>query len=391
MKVDEVNADLIDYSKRLTNRLRDETHRKENDLNNLKEIYAKKINDVKNEGKENYITTLSANDELLVSATKDYEGKLNNYKNNLSKTKEAIDLSENSLKNDYHQKIDDLTTKNNLSIQDKIQNAQIDQIDVSTKMNNSSKAITDKAMTERRNTESNAKIQADKLSREFNSKNSMEESNFRLKLDNDLRLHKEEVDLQQKDLNTLSLKQSEKSKHLLAEKTIVQTEELNFLNNHQKDILLQKQSDFKIRYEKMVKEHNELLTSLKSHFDIDVKKMVEQTSSKKKTLENKAEDSFYSVVTIDPKITEDKNELTVSLKVSEHEKENVHLSVQGRKVKMTLSRRFSDNYNDETGKTNRSTKNELFSKEFPSIDLLNPKLVDQKYEDGVLTYRIQKL
>ncbi len=391
MKVDDVNSDLIDYSKKLSNRLRDETNRKENDLNNMKENYARKNEDVKNEGKEKYINTLSENDGLLVLAATDYEKKLNNYKNNLNKTKESVEESEASLKNNLKQKTEELASENNLITREKIENAKTDQMDIGNQMKNNLKIISNKAMTQRRNTESEAKIQADTLSSEFDARNITEQNNFRLKLDNDLRLHNEEVNLQQKNLKTLSLKQSEKSKHIIAEKTIVQTEELNFLNKHQKDILLQKQNDFKIRYQKLVKEHDDILASLKTHFDLDVKKMVEQTASKKKTVNDKAEDPFYSVKTLSPKITNDKNEVMVSLKVSEHEKENVHLSVQGRGIKMTLTRKFTDGFKDEDGMINHSTKNELFSKEFPSIDLLNPKLVDQKYENGVLTYRIQKL
>lgn len=79
------------------------------------------------------------------------------------------------------------------------------------------------------------------------------------------------------------------------------------------------------------------------------------------------------------------------MNIPEHEKENVHLSVHGRGVKMTLTRKFTDTLEDKDGSVNRSTRNELYSKEFPSKDILNPKLVAQKYEDGVLTYRIQKL
>lgn len=391
MKVDDLNADLIDYSKRLNNRLRDDINRKENDIKKIKVSYEKKIEDVKDEGSKNYTKTLNKNDELLILAATDYEEKLNNYKNNLIKAKETIEQSETSLKQDHQEKVKDIKKNNDLIIEEKIFDTKINQENISNQMNNKIKSITDKAMDQRRQTELATKIQSDALSNEFNSKGLSEENNFRSKQRNDLVQHKEEVSLQQKDLNTLALKQFEKSKNLLSEKTIVQKEELNFLNNHQKDIMIQKQNDFKDHYKKMVKEHNEILSNLKTHFDSDVKKMVKQTSSQKQILEDKSEDSFYAVTTLEPNIIEDKKEILVSLKVPEHEKENVHLSVQGRGVKMTLSRKFTDSYKGEDGMTNRSTRNELFSKEFPSIDLLNPKLIDQKYENGILTYRIQKL
>ena len=106
---------------------------------------------------------------------------------------------------------------------------------------------------------------------------------------------------------------------------------------------------------------------------------------------NKSDDQFYRIETLTPTVVENEKEYQVSLKVPEHEKENVHLSAHGRGVKMTLTRKFSDSIDQEDGSTSRSTRTELFSKEFPSKDILNPKVVSQKYEDGVLTYKISKL
>jgi HSP20 family molecular chaperone IbpA len=155
--------------------------------------------------------------------------------------------------------------------------------------------------------------------------------------------------------------------------------------------LAQKQSDFKIRYENLVKEHDTLLTQLKGHFDADVKKMAMESAVQKKAIPNKSDDSFYRVETLNPTMVENEKEYLVSLNVPEHEKENVHLTVHGRGVKMTLSRKFADTIEATDGSTNKSSRTELFSKEFPCKDILDSKQVAQNYEDGVLNFRVKKL
>jgi HSP20 family molecular chaperone IbpA len=77
--------------------------------------------------------------------------------------------------------------------------------------------------------------------------------------------------------------------------------------------------------------------------------------------------------------------------VPAHEKENVHLVTNGRKIKITLNKRFEDLVEDKDGTVNRSSKTQLYSKEVMVKDLINPKNMQVKYEDGEITYKIAKL
>ncbi|MGZ3808808.1 MAG: Hsp20/alpha crystallin family protein, partial [Bacteriovorax sp.] len=244
---------------------------------------------------------------------------------------------------------------------------------------------------ERKHIETNARTEVNALADSYDQKGISEERDFRSRLENDLRAHEEQIKSQRSDLKKVIDTTTEQNNRLKAEKVQVQKEELSYLDNHQKDVLAQKNADFKVRYENMAREHERILSELKTHLDRDVKKMVEQTSSQKKIIEDRAQDSFYRVETLSPMITETPKDFTVSLRVPEHEKEKVHLSVHNRDVKMTLARKFTDILDDQDGSTNRSTRSELFSKEFSSKDILNPKEIVQKYENGVLTFRIQKL
>jgi HSP20 family molecular chaperone IbpA len=391
VKVNDNNSEILDYSKKLDSKLRDQTVKKETEIENLKKIYDKKIDATNIEGQDRYINSIKRNDDLLVGASKDYEDKLNNYKENLEKTQKSISQEENALRSDHSQKMESFKDQYLGNLHEQFRSANDNQEAVQQQTQNSLQAITDKARAEKNHLDSTARAEINALSSEYNQKGIATESEYRATLDNDIRSHQADINLQKTELKKVMDKNTEQNKRLEVEKSKVQTDEVTYLDNHQKDILNQKQSDFKIRYENLVKEHESLLTELKTHFAADVKKMVESTSGQKKIIANRADDQFYRVETLNPVITETEKEYQVSLAVPEHEKENVHLSVHGRGVKMTLTRKFTDSIEDKDGSTNKSTRNELFSKDFPSKDILNQKSVAQKYEDGVLTYKILKL
>ncbi|MDD4974803.1 MAG: Hsp20 family protein [Bacteriovorax sp.] len=391
MKVNDNNSEILDYSKKLDSKLRDQTVKKESEIENIKKIYEKKIDAAKIEGEDRYINSIKRNDDQLVGASKDYEDKLNNYKENLDKTQKSITQEENALRSDHSQKMESFKDQYLGNMREQFQSASDNQEALHQQNQNSMQTITDKARAEKNHLDNSARAEINALSSEYNQKGITTEREYRANLDNDLRTHQTDINLQKTELKKVMDKSTEQNKRLETEKLKVQTDELTYLDNHQKDILAQKQSDFKIRYENLVKEHDSLLTELKTHFEADVKKMVESSAGQKRIIANRVDDQFYRVETLNPTIAETEKEYQVSLAVPEHEKENVHLSVHGRSVKMTLTRKFTDSVEDKNGSTNRSTRNELFSKDFPSKDILNPKLVVQKYENGLLTYKIQKL
>lgn len=363
---------------------------KEAEIEHVKDIYDKRIEAAKTIGEEHYADALKKNDEREISANKDYEEKLNNYKKNLDNTQKSIAEEELALKNIHADKMKNTKEQYLGSIYDEYQKGKENQESTHEQVQNSVQMNADKARTERSRLEAKSRNELNFLAQDYNQKGVSEERNFRARLEADVLAHQEEVRIQKSELKKVMDKESEQNKRLEGEKVKSQKAELSYLDNHQKDVLAQKQADFKVRYENMVKEHDAVLTELKTHLDSDIKKMIEQSSTQKKTISSKSEDQFYRVETLNPNITETQKELVISLKVPEFEKENVHLSVHGREVKMTLSRKYAETLESEDGSTNKSSKNELFSKEFSSNDILNPKLISQKYENGLLSFKIQK-
>jgi len=391
MKVNENNSDLIDYSKRLDKKLINQTIKKENEIEIIKKFNEKQVDEVKNQGDVDYVNALKRNDDLLSGVSKDYEEKLNKYKNKLEEAQKNLSSEENVLREEHSEQMKNYKDQFQSSLRDRFQASDENQKAVLQQTKDSLNNISDNSHIEINRMETMAKAKANTLSQGYNKKEAMAESEFRDTTHNELQTHQADLLSQRIEFQKNLEVNSTKNKRLESEKIKAQTAELNYLDNHQKDMLEQKQAAFTARYQSLTKEHESLLSDLKTHFAADVKKMLEKNSAQKRVIANQNDDHFYRIETLNPTIVDSPKEFLVSLSVPEHEKENVHLSVHGRNVKMTLTRKYSEFMEAKDGTIDKSNRNELFSKEFPSKDLLNQKQVVQKYEDGVLSFKIQKL
>lgn len=381
------NEDLL---KRMNKSIEKKIAFKENEINQVNSLYDKKIEQAKITGEEDFVAGLDRNQQKIVGESNQFEEKIKGYQDRLKKARETVDLEETTLRSAHKTKVEDMKYQNEKNFQDQYANTVEATREIQDATQDSVKEVAAKARTERSLIESNANYQISALSTDLNAKSVNIEKDFRDKLDHDVKVHNVEVSRQRDELKNVMLVDNEKNKRLSAEKTRVNNEQLNYQDKHQQEILKQRDADFKVRYANIVKEHETVLNDISTRLNQDVKKMVEKTSAEKKIMGSRVEDPFYRVDTLNPKMAEDLKTVTVSLPVAEYEKENVHLSTQGRMVKITLSRKFTDNLPEEDGSLNRSTRSELFSKELKTTDILSPKGIVQNYADGMLTFKINK-
>lgn len=391
MKINDTDSSNYDYSKKLDSRLRNQNAAKEAEIEKTKEIYDKKIEAVKVDGKERYLDSLKNNDELLTSTAKEYENKINNYKEHLDKAQKNISKEELELKAGHEQKIHDSKQQHEINIHDQYKNALETEVNLHEELKNNVNLVSDKTKAEKKHLEKNARAELVAVANDYNQKGATDERQFRAKLEEDVRNHEDQIRFQKDELKSVMDKNVEENKQIVQAKTEAQNGQLKYLDDHQKDVLAQKQADFKIRYENMIKEHDIALAQIKSQLDFDMKKMIQESAIQKQMIANKKDDQFYRLESLNPIITDNANDLIVSLKVPEHEKENVHLSVHGRDLRMTLVRKYTEKLEEVDGSSDRTTKNELFSKEFNSKELLDQKNIVQKYENGLLSFKIKKL
>lgn len=379
-----------DLYKRMNKGIEKKIAAKEEEIKNIDALYDKKTAISRLQGEDEYQQSLERNSQRILSESNVFEDKIKSYQDKLKKVQDTVASEEVTLKTSGKQKMAELKGQMEESFLDQYATTQDNQRVISESTQASVKEIAARSKAEKLLMEGNAQYEINALSSEFNLKASDNEKNYRSKLDNDIRLHTSDINLQKEQLKKLMTMDAEKNKRLSNEQNRVNKDALDFQEKHQQDMLLQRDKDFKIRYENLVKEHDTVLKTLSDKFVTDARKLTESTASDKKIMGSRSEDPFYRVDTLNPKLKEELKFVTVTLPVAEYEKENVHLSTQGRTIKITLSRKYTDTLNAEDGTVNRSTKSELFSKELAATDLLSPKGVTQAYADGVLTFRINK-
>lgn len=377
-------------SKALDDKLRNISRSKEMEVERIKKIYDKKVEGAKAEGEDRYESAIKRNDDMIAGVGAEYEQKLQSYKESLEKTEKNIAQAEIAYKKDHAEKMKGLKEQFANNVEDEFFRANDNQRSIQAQMKSAVSSVQNKSRNEQKNLESNARAYINALGVDYSNKIKNEELEYRSRLETDKLTHEETLRNQQSELKNQLDKKMQQGKRLEMEKAQVQREELAYLENHHRDMLNQRTADFKVRYETLVKEHEAILNELQTNLDADMKKMIETTASQKKDVSAKLNDTFYRIETLNPSVLDAGKELIVSLKVPEYEKENVHLSAHGRNIKMTLNRRFTDTMEAGDGSINRSTRNELYSKEFATQDILNPKQIAQKYDKGVLTFRIAK-
>jgi HSP20 family molecular chaperone IbpA len=379
-----------DLYKRMNKSIERKIENKEQEIKNLDTLYDKKIEIARVEGEDQYIQTLDRNNQRMIGDSSVYEDKIKGYQDKLKQVQNTVAKEELNLKTSEKQKLTDLKAQLEENFEEQYSNTQENQRAIAESTQAAVKEITAKSKSEKTILEGNAQYEINALASGFNQKAADSEKDFRTKLDSDVRIHNAEVNTQKEELKKLMTMDMEKNKRLSNEQNRVNQDQLTYQENHQKDMLAQREKDFKVRYENMVKEHDTVLKSLSAKFEADSQRVTASTSTEKKILNDKSTDPFYRVDKLNPKLTEDLKTVTVSVPVAEYEKENIHLSTQGRSVKITLSRKYTDSLNAEDGSINRSTRSELFSKELNTVDLLSPKNITQNYSDGILTFKINK-
>lgn len=148
---------------------------------------------------------------------------------------------------------------------------------------------------------------------------------------------------------------------------------------------------FQRRFQDLQNEQRQLLTRTLEEFSKQINDVINDYSQTKKSIETKQHDSFYKLTKLEPLLSDHGDHYILTLEVPEHEKDNVILNAYNRNIKLSLTRSHSEVLrNEETNSVNRSKRSEVFIKEFPSEDILDPRGITQSYEEGLLHFKIMK-
>jgi len=391
MKIDssteEFNKKSLDN---LTHKQRHLVSQKEKELDELSKIYKQKeadlkfnnqveLIDLRNEHTQNKTDEMNRDTEFIGNYQKKLQDQKKFYENELN---ELNQLNKTETKNNHiihRMKLDENFIKN-----------RDDEIYLTEKMNTERKKLQNNTLSQIRDAQNDefATIQSIK----YNINKNIEENKLLASPTSSKGLSEQKDATRLKHEKQLDLNRQAKSQYIKeselknSHSTQLEQENQNFKNN-----LKTKQDIFLQRYKEVADTQNTYLDRIQHKFDDDLKKITESHALQKKIFDEKQNDNFYKVTKLEPKIQENEKNYTVSIKIPEHEKDQVQITAQERKVRLGHTRRFSDSTVGEDGSKSSSSRSETVSREFTVPHILDSRKITQKYEDGKIIFKIEKL
>lgn len=391
MKLNSETLQSKEYLQKLNSGLKDRIIQKEKEIEAINELYAKKSENQKQIHEDQFLSRVDEHQKKLATVAQDYEEKLSTYRDNLQKTQNKLSDEEQMLKSNNELLLHNAKINGEERFNDLYQALDENQKQMQFENNNKTKILQSQSKNEINRLSASAQYEVSKLEHAQNLDLSKRQNEYEIRTEGLVKDQQNQLRSQEDQFKEINRKQNQENQRIIDEKTRIYSDRITHLDKYHQNLMTQKEQDFKIKYQNIVQQHEEVLKDIQNKFSEEVRHLQNSTASEKENITNKNNDEFYRIKTINPKITDLGKEVLIELPVPPHEWENVHLSVQGRSLKMTVGRKYSDEATDDTGNRNKSSRSELFSREFKVADILNAKSLVQKYEDGLVKFKIAKL
>lgn len=185
-------------------------------------------------------------------------------------------------------------------------------------------------------------------------------------------------------LTTNTRQQQEMSKLTNGHNQFLEVRDTNFRKGIKEQDLM-----FEKKYSESLKIRNDDLKRLE---DLNSKVLVKMKTDLKETLETsvkRSDDPFYRFTQLNPTLKQFENHVEIKVKVPDHAKTEIQLTINDKEAILNFNRRYNDSRVEE-GVNNKLHKVESFTTRLLTNHHLDPKSVKSKYEDGVMTYTINR-
>jgi len=122
----------------------------------------------------------------------------------------------------------------------------------------------------------------------------------------------------------------------------------------------------------------------------EIRKVMDDFSTKKASIVSKMDDPFYRSTFLDPVVEDNDKAYLIKLPMPEHEKGLVQISGHDRKIKLTMAREFADKVVSPAGDEANSKRFETFSKELFVPQIIDARKVTREWKNGELVFTMPK-
>ena len=176
----------------------------------------------------------------------------------------------------------------------------------------------------------------------------------------------------------------------LNERDRINQENLKRLDDANKNKLQQADVTLQKKVKQVQKESEDAISTLSLKTQKEINNLKQNESKDKSIISNRANDPFYSITNLNPRITDNEKEYILKISVPEHEKDSVIVGADGRNLKISHSRRYSDAAKNEDGTLSKSSRSETVSQSIKLEDLVNPRKITQTYDGNEIIFKIPK-
>jgi HSP20 family molecular chaperone IbpA len=364
---------------------------KEKELIHSKEFYNNRTKEVKDQSELRLFEVRNEQDDKLLKESLDQQEKL-------EKVQEDLSLTNNRLtkeKSDLIQKQDLDKTTNTLAFKTKVEqtnaNSRDSLVEIMRQSKDEANFLKDSHNQNLSNIKRDTRNKSTNLSNSSGLKIQKQQKNQDIQISKQKTAQLTEIVQKEMDHRTKMDNQMHQNTRSFRDQKRMQQKEIQQNQAHHKQLLTQEVLSFKQKFKSLQDGHNKVLTEVQKRFSNEIDGISRSHLSKKKLEGTKGEDPFYHLKTIAPIVQNLPGEYHVSLKVPEHERENLFINADKRKIRITLTRNSANRLEGNDGTIDQSKRSELFIKSLNVPDIIDPANITQNYSNGTLTFKLKKM
>ncbi len=387
MKIEDQNSSKIS---RLAQQQRNLVAAKEAEIENVRQLYDHKKENERLIGQEDLIEVRDLNQRDILQANAQKSERLQQAQHSLQKDLQRLESERAILSEQGHQAKKDALER----LRETEEAANGDNLAYARDIGRKTNEAIAKLQQESQWQVADASAQA---STNFQTQERLHENNLaqtlhqqRLQLTTKEIEHAQKLNQLEADFRRDSAKLTSLSSAQEKNRALAQEKSQNFQKTHYDNLLDSRRQVFEQKLQDQAKQYESIMARTKERFEKQLGQLSASYAKSREVVETKAQDPFYALERLPMQIEETPKSYLVHIPIAQHEAENVLASARDRTIKLTMSRRYSERIDGDNGHVDINKRSESFSHEMPVQEIVSSKGITRKYQDGILTFLINK-
>lgn len=376
--------------KKLIKSQRSEISSRQKEINQVQDIYDKKIEDERFQGEVKLMDIQDRNKARLINATQGKEEKLEELKLQQEKTRERLLAEEFALKSKHKEDTRDQNALHSEKSKEIFGKSSEELKDLTFRINNQVKDVKSKSDQVVDDIRHESKLKIDQVAFNNDLKVTEAQNGQANAIKRTEQRYQQAVRRNELEQKNKLAEQLFKNEMNFKTKERINKDRTEAMEKHYQELLIGEKKGFEGKYQQMIESHNQVLDRLKQTFEKERSAITAANQKAKTATNNKVDDDFYNLLTLEPSIREDEKAYYIEVNTPAHEKENFQLTADMRTVKLMFNRRSEERLEHDNGGVEKSKRSQTITKEFKVSDIVSDKNIKVSYKEGVLSYRLPK-